>query len=212
MSVLMRGAYLCRTLIMGYMREAVPRMSEFARDQWGTDHNFDDVEFYEAYEALKMSHGQGPTLSMSVSRTSGFRRVDYDPVMAEQYRAEYMIRMFVYCYTPDSEIPEELDEDQVVENARQQTMRQRDDLSAIVRACILDRLSLGHPDVFDVNEGSLVEEYSDGTPVPNASGRWLAACAFTFTVRVDESLYREQLGQVPATGVQVIGELLPKEL
>jgi hypothetical protein len=201
---LMRGPYALRTIVVNYLTTAVPEMAAKAQAQWpaGT------FEFvlpgkYLPYEPDGISSGDDPLVGVGITRTRGFARVDYDDLMAEQYRPTYTVRVYLWCYTPNSL-------DQVPQDAQFRTMRQRDDLATIIRACILDRLSLGNPDLVDVNEGTLTEEYSDGAKVPNNSGRWIAGVVFTFDVKFDESLYRQAVGQVPESGIEIETALLPK--
>lgn len=199
----MRGPYLLRREAMAYFRTAVPAMAATARAQWD-DFEFVNPTAYEEYEPLGLSKGEGPLLSMAVSRSGNFVLNDWDNVAGEQYRVEYTVRLFLHCFTPNAE-------EDVPENARFITMRQRDDISTIVRACILDGLTLGNKDLFDVNPTTLTEEFSDGVPAPGTAGKWFAATAFTFRVKVDESQYRERVATVPEEGVDVQVALLPKE-
>lgn len=201
MTVLMRGVHLVREGVMTYLRDAVPAMAAYAEAQWQEEFQFVLPTKYLPYEALGIEHGSGPIVSMSIPRVAGFVRMDYDEMLAEQYRAVYTVRILMHCFTPDAmtEVPE---------NAREVTIRQRDDLTTLIRSAILDRLSLGQPDVFQVNESTLTEEYSDAVPTPNASGRWIAASALTFSVQFDEGLYRQKIAD--AESFDIIEGLLPK--
>jgi hypothetical protein len=69
----------------------------------------------------------------------------------------------------------------------------RDDLTAVTRACLLGRLSLGQPDALNLMASSMEERYSEGTK-PNDSPRYVAAGWHQFTLEVDESLVRDPLG------------------
>lgn len=203
MTTLMRGAYAVRTLIEKHLKNVIPHYEGIARSQW-QDYNFTSIGNYQKYEALTWNHGDAPMVTIAVSRASEFTVVDFDPNYAQQYRPRYTVRVFLYCATPDSQ-------EDVVEDARNATLRQRDDLASIVRASILSHGSLGTKDILDLVPGTYTEEYSDGSPAPNASGRWIAACVHVFDVRMDEGLYMQEVGNVPETGVEVSARIIEKE-
>lgn len=198
----MRGPRVVRHAIIEYMRNAVPAMAAKAESSWGETLSFDLPEHYEAYEPDGISHGSRPVLAVSVQDAEDFEVVDITPLAEEQYRVTYSIRIYVWHVTPESH------DGDVPGDARVRTAQARDDLGTVIRACILDKPSLGNSNAFEVDASSLREEYSEVSPVPNPSGRRIAGVFFSFDVKVDESQFRLSVGQVPEEGVEVEADLL----
>lgn len=203
--VLMRGATVVRRGVIAYLMDAIPKQFAHATSQWGLSDSelLEKPTTYSLYEVDGFSHNSGPLVAVDVGRASGMTQVDYGPSGAEQYRITYAVRVVVWLFTPKTE------DEKVPDEARVQTVRARDDLGAVVRSALLASLSLGQNEVFQLQVSSLTEDYHDLMPVPNNSGRMVTGATFSFNLDVDESQYRDTLGQVPESGIVIVGALLP---
>lgn len=186
---LMRGANMVRDDISQYLSVAVPRMLVHARAQWNLDEKrLPTPVAYDAYEPTSLD--RWPLIGVVVNRTRGWNRVDYDDVAAEHYRPRYFCRVYTWVKTPMTEegFPLQPDYDQ--------TLKSRDDLGTVVRACLLDSLTLRtdltQPEKYLLDEGTLIEDYSQASKV--GGDRWVAGVVHDFELQVDESLFRLGIG------------------
>lgn len=177
----MRGPEQVRNDIAAYLGQAVPLMVDKARTQWGMDIPTEPA-FYFPYEPTGIDHNKPPIVAVSISSGGDFTTVDIDDWGAMEYRVTYNVSIFMWCATPLGENGE------VPEDSREQSLRLRDQLATCIRAVLLQKPSLGHPDRYQTVEGSLREEYSEATPTGNASGRFISGSVHNITVKVDEKL------------------------
>lgn len=196
---LMRGGTQVRDGIIAYLQVAVPRLLIHARAQWNLSAaDLPTPVAYDAYEPTSLD--RYPLIGVVVNRTRGWTRVDYDEVAGENYRPRYFVRIYTWVRTPmDSNgFPVQPDYDK--------TLKCRDDLGAVVRACLLDSLSLRtdftKPEVFLLDEGTLTEDYSAAAKV--GGDRWVAGVVHDFELQVDEGLFRLGIGSADSIeqGVQ----------
>lgn len=181
---IMRGATLVRSSIVDFLEDRVPGVVDQARTEWQLD------EFqlpyplkYDAYEPYALD--AWPLLGVNVTNSSEFNRVDFDSAMSQVYLVTYRVRVFTWVRTP-------MDENEVpIEPEYSESIRLRDDLSAVVRATILREPSLGNAG-FYMDESTLQEEYSEATAV--RGDRFVAGVIHTFDVRVDESTALSGIG------------------
>ena len=208
---LMRGATLVRRGIKEYLEVAMPRQRDIALAQWElVGQQLPEIETYLEYEPTGMPANHGPIIGVSCNRTSNFSRTDYISTGEEEYRATYYVRVFLWVTTPDDEDDQVAPDQIVLSDARERTLRARDDLAGVLRSALLDRLSLGQPDAFLLNERTITEDFSDGSPTASPNGRWIAAVAIGFEMQVDEYLYRPTLNDPEEPNdLQLEAELLP---
>lgn len=198
--MLMRGSSPIRKDIIATLQQKVPQMTALFNQTYGT--TIPVPGRYEEYEALKLHHAEGPLISVSVGRASGFNIVDIGGWGETEHRPQYKINIYTHCFTPAE------DDGTVPDRARYAALQLRDDLAAIIRAVILDNPALNDVDKYEYMQKSLEEEYSDSQAVPNASGRHVAAVIHSFTLTVDESLDRSGTNHIYSP-VEVDPVLLP---
>lgn len=177
---LMRGAHPLRENLKLFLEAKVPTMVTRAGELWGVQ--LVQPKRYESYEPTGLRHGDGPLIAVGVERASNFVTVDMDQWGANEFRVTYSCSVYTWCFTEEDE------DGEVPLDARTETLRLRDDLATVVRAVILGNLNFGHEELYQLDERSLTEMYSEGSAVPNASGRWVAGVVHTFDVKSDESL------------------------
>ena len=204
--VLMRGATLLRTGLLNFLVATSEEKRLQAVAQWdlGED-ELPKIRTWYPYEVRSMRHREGPIAAINVASTGKFTRVDYSEVAEERYRIEYSARVYLWCYTPEGEFEDVEEQDQV----RRQTTRVRDDLTAVIRSALLGTPSLGNEEAFYFQEETLSENYSALSPVPNASGRMVAASYLDFKVQFDESQFAIPVGAVPPGGISIVVDRLP---
>lgn len=203
------GPTAIRHDLLEYLKHAFPIAIEYAREEWGDDIYLAEPQHYIPYEMLGISHRTGPILGVGITGTQASQHVDYSDALEAETLTRYAVRLYLWCYTPE-------DIDGVVaEEPRHEALRLRDDMSTLLRAILFTEPGLNDPDKYQVHADTIREEFSDGTQVPNASGRYIAAVAMSFALDVEERLHRPVLGfvsgaGVQSPGVQVQGDLLPR--
>lgn len=191
-SPFVQGPTGVRDEIVEYLKVAFPAAISYAKLEW-TDASevfLPEPQQYLPYEPLDISHRTGPILGVGVVNTQSSDVVDFSGSVELEVMTRYSIRLYLWCYTPETE------NNLVADNARQETLRVRDDLSTLLRSTLYAQPGMGNPDVFSIHLGTIREEFSDSTPVANASGRHIAAVAISFDVDVEERLHRLPLGYV----------------
>lgn len=204
--VLMRGSTLLRAGLLNFLTVEAEVRRQQALTQWGLD----DIELppirkWYPYEVRGMRHREGPVAAINVSNSQKYERVDYTDRMEEKYRTDYSARIYLWCYTPENDEEEAGDADTI----HQKTTQIRDDLTAVIRSALLGTPSLGQEEAFYFQEETLQENYSAITPVPNASGRMVAASYLDFKVKFDESQFALPAGQVLPGSIEVVVDRLP---
>ena len=162
---------------------------------------------YLPYEPMGISHRTGPILGIGIPSTQASEHVDFSDAMETETMTRYGARIYLWCYTP-----EDIDE-RVPEEPRHEALRLRDDMSTLIRSALFTEPGLNDPDRYSLHTDTIREEFSDGTQVPNSSGRYIAAVAISFSLDVEECLFRPVYGFVSDSdtqdpGVDVQGGLL----
>lgn len=179
---LMQGPVPVRESIVRVLRSEIPKTIDKYNSQYGSGVRY--PEFYEEYEVEGVRHGSGAVLSVSVSNARNLATVDTDDWAAMQYLARYLVTVYGWITT-------EAEEDgSVPVDARVRTLRERDMLAVCIRATILNNPALDDPERYALIENTLEEDYSDASPTPNASGRYLSGVTHTFVIEVEEQLDR----------------------
>jgi hypothetical protein len=191
-----RGATTVRHAIADYFDSALPAMFTKCRAAWGlTADQLPYPEVIRTYE--RELSGLMPSIDISVSGMDQLLRVDYDDLMGEQYEDRYDVMIVTIVKTPatDTGLEIQVVNDIVAEQSTEQAaaMQLRDDIGAVVRNCLLDRLTLGQPDALLVMEETFNERYSDATKLERGNV-WAAAVSHSFKLKVDESMVRTGYG------------------
>ena len=194
-----RGATVVRQAIVDYLETVIPSLIVTARTDW----NLDQWELplpvsYSVVEPYALD--KYPSLGVSVSSAGNFNRTDYTMRMEEKYLVTYSVRLFTWIRTPldGAELP--------LKPEYEETIRLRDDISALVRAALLLSPTLNDAVVI-WDEDTLSEEYSEATPVKG--DRFVAGVVHNFDVQIDESLHRAILGEADTIELLTAEELAP---
>jgi hypothetical protein len=192
----MRGATRARAYIEAHLRSSMPPLIIEARSQWNIpDWKLPLPAVYDAYDPLTAS--VYPIIGSLVSRTSGWRRNDYNEHGEEVYEATYAMRVFVWTITAVD--PQGVWESPEYDSA----MRMRDDLLGITRSAILSTPSLGMKGIARVNEGTLTEDYLDAIKLSKENSRWAAGGTLSFDMQVVESNFLPIIGEADTVSVDV---------
>lgn len=179
---MMQGPLPLRKSLIRVLKSELPKTIDMYNSQYGTSIPYPGE--YQEYEAVQMAHGSKILISVTVSNTRDLTTVDMDDWAAMQYLPKYSVVVYAWCFT-------ELDEKgEVPVDARVKTLEMRDNLAVILRATILNNPALDDAERYSIIESTLDEEFSDSSPVPNASGRHIAGVQHSFTVEVEEQLDR----------------------
>lgn len=200
------GPTAIREQVLAYFKDALPRAISYAKDSWGRNLFLPVPQEWLAYEPVKMSHRTGPLFGVGVFSTQASTTVDFSPAMEMEMLTRYGVRLYLWVYTPEDQ------SNLVTDNARAETLRVRDDLSTLIRAMLHNEPGLNDPDVYSVQLDTIREDFSDAAPTNNASGRYLAAVAMSFSLDVEESLFRPIYGTVSAEGDKDAGVKIADEL
>lgn len=183
MANMFRGNKHVRTGILEFFRDNLTAYIDEAERQWGT--TVIRPNRMEAFEAVSFQHEDRCIIAVSIGRSSKFTTTDIDAFGGRSYRPDYEIQIYTWCLGGYDAT------DETTYTGRVEALASRDDISAIIRAMLLDQPALGQPEAFELIEDTLDEEYSLGEATPNVSGRYVAGGVHNFTLRVDESLVRK---------------------
>lgn len=202
-----QGPTAVRKDILEYLKVQFPKVVEDANSQWDSDAPLVAPRKWSLYEPLGISHRTGPLLGIGVSNSPSRRPVDFSGALELEMLTRYNVRLYLWCYTP--EYTTEL----VPDDAREQALRLRDDLSTLLRAMLISYPGMHKPGTYQIQTGTITEDYSDATQTGNNSGRYIAAVVVSFGIDVEERLHSPALGFVSnedddAPGVDVNGSLL----
>lgn len=195
----LQGPTAIRHDLLEYLKVSIPTAISYAHQEWGDRVFLAEPQQYLDYEPLGISHRTGPILGVGIPGTQASQHVDYSDAMETETITRYSVRLYLWCYTP-----EDIDE-RVPDSARHEALRLRDDMSTLIRSALFTEPGLNDPDRYSVHTDTIREEFSDGTQVPNASGRYIAAVAISFSLDVEERLFRPVFGFVSDTNDQAPG-------
>lgn len=196
---LMRGATHARQYLEDFLRDRYPHFIVAARQQWGLEtHELPMPLRYDSYDPLQVV--EYPIIGSIVSRTNNWRRVDVNTHGEEVYRSVYSVRAFLWVRTPRDEqgnwmLPE-----------YDTCLRVRDDMTALMRTCILGTPSLNSGGACTVQENTLVEDYLDAIKSSPQTPQWMAGATLSFDMVMHEANYLPTVGT--ADTITVSEELL----
>lgn len=185
---LMRGAGTARKIIADFLASDLPPYITLARTQWALQSWQLPVPVrYDSYDPLTVS--AYPMVGSLVTRTREWVRNDITSAAEEVYQATYSVVLFVWVKTAYDSVAQKYEEPEY-----DSALRQRDDLLALMRTCILAKPSLGEPGVSRVDENTLSEDYLDAIKSNDQNPRWMAGGTITFDMSLVEQNYQTPLG------------------
>lgn len=178
---LMRGATNVRWAIAAYLKEAFPKMRTKALSSWSNANpaEIPQIMVFNPFDNIVFDSNSKPILGVEVYRAQDFTLSDLSDVGAE-YRPRYQVHVNVWTWSLQDAVGDSLGPQ------RASAIRMRDDLTALVRACILDRPTFGTGDALVMELKSLTEDYHQANPSPNTSQRYFAGAQLSFDVIADE--------------------------
>lgn len=184
---MLRGPMLLRQIVASYLSSTYPGMVATARQQWNVIDEMLPLPLkYDGYDPMMAD--QYPSIGLFVISDSDHLRLDYGPTMGEEFRIRYSARIYVAVKSP-------VDENGVfIEPVYDKTIAVRDDMTTVLKNCLLARPSLGAPDGCLLDEASVNTEYPDLVRTREASKIWIASGVITAEITLDESLYRTAIG------------------
>ena len=196
---LFRGATAVRSAVITYLSNTVPAMVAKARTDWTlTAAQLPVPVGYDAYEPYALD--QWPLVGVNVVQSGDFIRLDYDDAMSQRYLSKYTVRVFTWVRTPYGA------DGNPMQPEYSESIRLRDDLAAVIRACLVKSGSLGQPNAILFDESSLSEEYSEATGVKG--DRFVSGVIHSFEIRVDESV--PILGIASANTITILSQTVPE--
>jgi hypothetical protein len=190
----LHGPSSLRREIVLYFQQAIPRAITYAKAQWPGDPFLAAPQVWSEYEPNAISHRTGPLFGVGIQSSNGSKHTDFSPAMENELLTTYGVRLYLWCLTPET------DSELVPDDAREETLRMRDDMSTLIRSVLWENPGLHLPDRLSVDLRTIREDFSDAAPTPNSSGRYIAAVVVSFSLEVEESLFRPVLGFVSTEG------------
>lgn len=183
-----RGVTPIRAGIAMYLAENYKVMRQRALREWGADADtVPQIRVFNPYDNFDLSPERAPILGIDVNRSSRFDVTGIDQG-AFEHRPRYNVRLSMWVYSPETESGESLP------NARPSVIRMRDDMVAIVRACIFDRPTFGTK-FLNFDKSTYTESYNPAFPAPTKSQRYYAGGQATFDVLSEDWLTDTMLGE-----------------
>ena len=191
-----RGPTAVRYAVARYLKDAYPTMRQRALNQWKIKPlELPSIEKFTPIEAIEIASNSGPILSVEVRNASNIKATDLTDYGSVEYRVPYDVRIGIYLYSQSSETGI------AAAPQRASAVRMRDDQVQVIRACLLDRQSLG-TDFLTAQPSTLSISYQAPTPVGNNSERWAISGELAIEVVADEYNTLTALGRVGETGVE----------
>lgn len=178
---LMRGATNVRVAIAAYLKTSFPIMRNRALATWSNarPEELPQIMVFNPFDNIMFDGGSKPILGVEVYRATDFTLSDLSEVGSE-YRPRYQVHVNLWTWSLQDAIGDTLGPQ------RASAIRMRDDLTALVRACVLDRPTFGTGDALVMDQKSLAEDYHQANPAPNTSQRYFAGAQLSFDVIADE--------------------------
>lgn len=195
----MRGPTKLRQIVDAYLSSAMPPMIDLCRTNWElNEYMLPYPQKYDAYEPY-VGEGDYPLVGMYVVGDGIERgRVDYDAAAAEEYQVEYNSRLFVAVASPTTPTGD------VLEPPYRNVVQVREDMTTVLRQCLLNRNSLGVPGLAFLIEETIQADYPDPMISKALGGKYLATGIISCTIRITERLQRTPYGTVETATHQII--------
>lgn len=184
------GAGQVRTDLIAFLRAEFPDALETARNLWDvTETELPAPARWNEYED-EVVGDQTPSIAVSLGRSDRYVRRAYDDAVAQVYRVRYAIRLFAWLKATGGDVTRS----EGGEAQGNPSQRMRDRYAQVLAGVLLDQPSLGQPGVFQLDEESLVIDYSDAARL--RGDRYLSGVSLTFDLTHVETLRRLPLGSV----------------
>jgi hypothetical protein len=193
---LMRGATLLRSIVANHFATNFLLYLDVVRTQWGvTVLQLPNPTAFDAYDPFLAD--EYPIIGMYIISDADYTRVDYSPLMEEEFEITYSCRMFCAVETPkDSEGKWE-------QPTHKSATRLREDLITAMRAFLLSQTSLGSPAVV-LQEDTINTDYPEMMKPRTQGDRYIGSGIIAAQIKFTESLYRTQIGTADTIVVEPV--------
>lgn len=183
----MRGPHRVREILGAYLATTMPQMLIKCRAEWLKEiWELPEPIAYDLTEPFTAT--DYPTVGCYVLTDQNQSRKDYDNVMAEEYEVIYTVRVFVAVRTPMD------DQGKFIEPYYANTVTCREDMTTVLRMCLLQQPSLGYPEECVVQEDTITTDYPDAMQLKSQSVRYVATGIINCQIKMTERLTRDALG------------------
>lgn len=190
-----RGPTVVRYAVARYLKDSYPAMRLRALNQWRTKPtDLPSIDVFSPIEQIEISSGSKPILGVEVRSAGNIKATELNDYGSMEYRVPYDVRISIYLYSQRN------DAGIAIEQSRANAIRQRDDQLQIIRACLLDRPSLGTEDL-TVQPSTISLNYPTPAPVSN-NDTWAISGEIGVEIIADEWNTLTALGKVEETGVE----------
>ena len=193
---LMRGATPVRMGVAKYLKDAFPVRRKMALASWKPTlpvGELPEIMVYNPFDNITLPSNSSPIVGVDAKSASEFRRTDTLDG-ADEYRAKYNVVVTLWAYSLGDAVGASMGPQ------RASAIRIRDDLTAILVSCLLDRPSLATETLL-LDEGSMEVNYLDSVPTPNNSQRYFSGSQIAFDVQSDEYQIHSPLNDITKPNV-----------
>ena len=188
---------MVRHSVASYLRNELPPLINVANRQWET--HIPQIGEVKPYPPKELRHRDKPLLAVTLGPTSGFHFLGNDPDGQPVFDAVYQIKIWVWCFTPELPNGQQYTAHEQIVEATEQA---RDRLIGLTRILLFRDVTLG-TDYTEIGDYKAIKEtYSETIPVPNMSGRLVAAACLEFPLTVTETVLAPPLGVAETTNLE----------
>lgn len=183
----MHGPKRLQDILGAYLASTMPGMlikcrAEWLREIW----ELPDPVAYDMREPFSAT--DYPTVGCYITGDQAMARKDYDAHMAEEYEVVYTARIFVAVRTPMT------DQGMVIEDSYAATLDCRNEMTTVLRMCLLQQPSLGYPEEAEVQEDTITTDYPDAVQLKSQGNRYVATGVINCEIKLTEKLTRAPIG------------------
>jgi hypothetical protein len=189
-----RGATDVRNSIAEFLKNELPAQIEAARLIWSLDQY--TLPKPLSYSGVQPLQGDVyPAINVAIQRDSDWTFLDYDSYAGTQFRVTWNVRIYIWVKTPQTE------NGSWVSPEYDSTIQLRDDMSTVVRATLLSRLSFANPG-FQLVPETIMTDYMDTKPLGEKRPDFVSLSMIAFELTTEETVARDSLGIVQFTKVE----------
>lgn len=185
----MQGPRVAKEFVTNYLRADLPSRLQLYRNAWNLDDELlpEPVKYLD-YEPVAID--AWPSIHTIVTSTKTFLRSDYEMDGDPIYKVTYSTRTYIWCRGDSPEI----------------CTKTRDNLTTVVRSALLDYPCLTYADTDDrdvlLEEGSLIEEWSDLTPLKGE--RVMAGAYLGYDLSLQETVSRRGIAELESFDIEIL--------
>lgn len=188
MRTLGRGVTPIRMAIIKYLSEAFPVMRQRALREWSVKPEaLPAIHTYSPFDSVGVNSENAPLITVDVRRATTFDSTDLSEANEESH-GRYNVLMTLWAISPKTEAG------MTQEKAQWRVTQQRDDLAAVVRACLFDKPSM-KTDFLVFQKRGYTEEYILAAPTNTSTQSYMAGVQFAFEVQAEEWLTTSPIGE-----------------